>query len=99
LPNTRVNNLFSKKKPRSCKISKANAFKLTSKQFLFSKCNIKISRFILDKYSFTKLKMGEMRKCSLKKPLFGRVVDKAHLRAMTTIKGATLCLEGKIDPF
>jgi len=43
--------------------------------------------------------MGEMRKCSLKKPLFGRVVDKAHLRAMTTIKGATLCLEGKIDPF
>jgi hypothetical protein len=33
---------------------------------LFSKCKIKISRFILDKYSFTKLKMGEMRKWSFK---------------------------------
>jgi hypothetical protein len=33
---------------------------------LFSKYKIKISIFILDKYSFTELKMGEMRKWSLK---------------------------------
>jgi len=28
--------------------------------------------------------MGEMRKWLLKKPLFGRVVEKAHLKAMTS---------------
>jgi hypothetical protein len=40
--------------PRSCKISKANCFQFISKQFLLSKGKIKISRFILDPYSFTK---------------------------------------------
>jgi hypothetical protein len=66
IANIGANHFFSKKKPESCKISKANYFKLTSKQFLFSKCKIKISRFILDKYSFTKLKIREMREWSLK---------------------------------
>jgi hypothetical protein len=37
--------------------------------FLLSKCKIKISIFILDPYSFTKLKRREMRECLLK-PLF-----------------------------
>jgi len=86
---------FSRKKPRSCNISKANAFKLTSKQFLFSKCKLKISRFILNKYSFTKLKMGKMRKWSLKKPLFGRVCWQSTHKGNDQYKGATLYLEEK----
>ena len=66
IANTGANHLFSKKKPESCKISKANCFKLTSKQFMFLKCKIKISKFILEKYSSTKLKIREMREWSLK---------------------------------
>jgi hypothetical protein len=54
---TRINHHFStKKNPGSCKISKTNCFKITLKQFLFSKCNIKISKFILDKDFFIEIK-------------------------------------------
>jgi hypothetical protein len=43
---------------------------------LFSKCKIKISRFILDKYSFTKLKMEEIRKWSLKNHYLAELLTK-----------------------
>jgi len=96
-PNTRADNLFSKKKPKSCKISKANCFKLTSKQFLFLKCKIKTLRFILDKYFSTKLKMREIREWSLKSS-FVWVADRAHLGVMASIRGTSLCLKGKSIP-
>jgi hypothetical protein len=51
--NTRTNHLFFQKFLKSCKI----CFKLTSKQFSFSKCKIfKISKLIIDKDFFTKTK-------------------------------------------
>jgi len=94
-PNTRTNNLFSKKKPKSCKISKTYCFKLTSKQFLFSKWKIKISRFILDKYFFTKLKKKkkEMREWSLKTIIF-MSRRQSTPRGNGQYKEATLCSEG-----
>jgi hypothetical protein len=55
-PKTRANNLFSKKKKQGvARIQEQIVSNFTSKQFLFSKCKIKISRFILNRYSFTKL--------------------------------------------
>jgi len=97
IANTGANHLFSKKKLESCKISKANCFKLTSKQFLFSKCKINILRFILDKYSFTKLKIRQMREWSLK-IIICLSCWHSILRGNGQYKGATLCLEGKSIP-
>jgi hypothetical protein len=86
-----------KTKTKSSKNSRANCFKLTSKQFLFSKCKIKISRFILNRYSFTKLKRREMREWSLK-----IIICLSHwqntLIDNDQYKGATLYLEGKSIP-
>jgi hypothetical protein len=42
--------------------------------------------------------MGEMRKWSLKKPLFGRVVDKTHLKAMTSTRGQHYIYKEKSIP-
>ena len=44
-----------KKKQGVARIQVQIVSNFTSKQFLFSKCKIKISRFILNRYSFTKL--------------------------------------------
>jgi len=62
---------------------------------LFSKCKIKISRFILDSYSFTKLKRREMREWHLK-TIICLSRWQSTLRGNDQYKGAILCLEGKI---
>jgi len=67
-------------------ISKTNCFKLISKQFLFSKCKMKISKFILGKDSFTKTKNEKGEKV-YSKPSFVWVTYGTHLRAMASIKG------------
>jgi len=61
---------FQETLSRSCKISKANHFKLTLKQFLFLKCRIKILRFILDKDFFTITKKRDQGENDYSKPLF-----------------------------
>jgi len=68
LPNTRANNLFSKKENNQgvARFQKQIVLDSHRNNFLFSKCKIKISRFILNPYSFTKLKRREMREWSLK---------------------------------
>ena len=67
LPNTRANNLFSKKENNQvARFQKQIVLDSHRNNFLFSKCKIKISRSILDPYSFTKLKRREMRDRSLK---------------------------------
>jgi hypothetical protein len=81
----------------SCKISKVNYFKFASKQILFSKCKIKISRFIVDLYSFTKLKIKAMREWSLN-IIICLSSRQNTLRGNGQYKGATLCLEGKSIP-
>ena len=81
----------------SCKISKVNYFKFASKQILFSKCKIKISRFIVDLYSFTKLKIKAMREWSLN-IIICLSSRQNTLRGNDQYKGATLCLKGKSIP-
>jgi hypothetical protein len=67
-------------------ISKTNCFKLISKQFLFSKCKMKISKFILGKDSFTKTKKKKGENV-YSKPSFVWVTYGTHLRAMASTKG------------
>jgi hypothetical protein len=58
LPNTKANNLFSKKENNQgvARFQKQIVLDSHWNNFLFLKCKIKISRSILDPYSFTKLK-------------------------------------------
>ena len=78
---------FQEKLSRSCKISKANHFKLTLKQFLFLKCKIEISRFIIDKDFFTITKKKDQGENDYLKPLFVWVSNRVHLGAMINTMG------------
>jgi hypothetical protein len=53
---------------------------------------------IMDKYSFTKLKMGKWENGRLK-TIIWQSCWQSTPRGNDHYKGATLCLEGKIDPF
>ena len=95
LPNTRANNLFSKKANNQgvARFQKQIILDSHQKQFLFSKCKIKILRFILNPYS-TKLKRREMGEWPLK-TIICLSRWQSTLRGNDQYKGATLCLEEK----
>jgi len=93
ISDTRTNHLFFLPKiPRELQ----DCFKLTSKQFSFSKCKMfKISKLIMDKDFFTKTK-----KKGYSKSLFIWVIVKAHLevtsymtRAMPQVNFFFFCIK------
>jgi len=100
LPNTRANNLFSKKENNQgvARFQKQIVLDSHRNNFLFSKCKIKISRSILDPYSFTKLKKKEMRDWFFKTII---CLSRWHttLGGNDQYKGATLCLEEMVISF
>jgi hypothetical protein len=93
LPNIRANNLFSKKENNQgvARFQKQIVLDSHRNNFLFSKCKIKISRFILNPYSFTKLKRREMREWSFK-TIICLSRWQGTLGGNDQCKGAILCL-------